>query len=1787
MKIIDNRYKIDKIIYNDFFVEAYKVEDLWKNNNIKFMKIYDHNIQGELIDYFIKNQIKLSNIKHKNILHSEEFNIVSTIDTKSTNMIMYYSISEYVDYNPLSKKNRTLNVKEKIKILLDTILAIDFLHFRGFTYKFLNPYQIAITEEKTVKLQNIATIIEKSLANEYNEFERRFLSPDFIANNKNEDKAIDYYSLARIIEYLFLQDLNTINQIIQNYNGDKSIEFFKDIIKKLESKSSKVEKINLIKLVDKLIDYFNIDYTYDLIKERDALFLENKIVGREKEISTILKLDKNVSKNYNISNIVMINGEYGIGKTRFLREVSHRLKLKNRNIYSIKIKQKKDNDMIDIGALLRQSMQDTPNDLKEKYRKEFSSILPELRLQSDENKKLDVNKKSEKYRIYNRIANYFKDLSLSKTIYILLDDIQNSNDNFLTLIDYLINNMRTSNIIFICSYDEYAAQKRKNVKLRIDSWIKQLNPLQIKLHKLDLEEIGEIIKNIIGIAYVPLDLSSVLFKQSHGNPKHIEELINYLYNIGQLYMGKNGKWTLKMEDYSDIYIPTNIDATMLQQLNIVQEKYYEIIKVMSVFEDLLHKNILVKMLDIKKQELEEVLEELIRMKLIEEKLVDWGYSYSINNTELKKLIYFEIPESEKITLHKKAAKSIENFDGELFDSLFEELLYHLIKSKQKNKAIDIILSKVKKLENGCGSQARYLLDKAYNIVNRDSNSLIKLKILEKLVKIFMLKGELSEDNHYFKEYISLAEILNSDIHIFNYRRIMAEVYFQRGEIGLCKEQMLEIEKNIGYKNIPKVKLFLLNINAAVNIQEGKIEEARSYLEQAKETSEKLNVFEYMGTIYNRMGIVEVLSGNPNASIEYYEKSYEYFLKDKNIVESVKPINNLGNIYIEHLNNMERAIEYYETGMEITRKYGIKQAQMTFQINISELNIRQHKYNKALEYILEANKMALDLQDINGKIVCQGILGSIYLYIDNFTKAYECYRYIKLIFKESQITDMETSLYYYKFLGDFYLYMGKLDKALQQEKIAKSFAVKFNKREYYKSEFKIILISFFKNNKLNKIAVNRFIKEYKQTNYIEDIREAILILSILNIILGDEVYALRLLDEDKELKKKAENEFINKIRSFSIAFLTSGQESIDKLVSIEKDIKYNYCLGLKTMLNTGIGSKFLKQNKYKEAMKYFIEAMDNVYKCMIKIPDWDFKISFISSRNTDLIKNNIAITLNKYSGKKINILNIDKIKDSDGLKSYFNISNVIDIIGKEEFASIMQMYSYGEVLGIEDIGSLLSMLKDDYKYNLDLILNYLGKETFATKGFILEIDKDIEDYVVVSALNSSTIESVNKNILKISNMTKKGLLMNNDLDSSFKKIYGSCLDEDIRAVICIPINIKNISSKVNGERRKSNNNDENVRGYIYLETDKVFNKFNETTLNVIESILYLIYINLENNKLRLIATTDKLTGTFTRKYYEQVFKELIDNTKATDNGFALLILDLDKFKVINDTYGHRKGDNVLSQLGKTIKSNVRSTDIVARYGGEEFVVLLKDAGENEALMIAEKIRISVEKLRIKGLKTNITVSTGVSIFPNHSKFKEDLVEKADQALYYAKETGRNKVCLWNYKMEDAFDRVDKLAGVLTGSSEEDNKNILGMIDIIELIEEDMELEEKIYRFLARLLNIIDAETATIILLDKKGKEYYTRIKSDEKFIDTPYLNQKVIQRVIDNQKGEFLIDWDNLDNVDPISGIPNWTSIMAIPMIKKGKIKGVVYLSIPLKKREFDFESFNLSKNYAGIFASLL
>ena len=163
-------------------------------------------------------------------------------------------------------------------------------------------------------------------------------------------------------------------------------------------------------------------------------------------------------------------------------------------------------------------------------------------------------------------------------------------------------------------------------------------------------------------------------------------------------------------------------------------------------------------------------------------------------------------------------------------------------------------------------------------------------------------------------------------------------------------------------------------------------------------------------------------------------------------------------------------------------------------------------------------------------------------------------------------------------------------------------------------------------------------------------------------------------------------------------------------------------------------------------------------------------------------------------------------------------------------------------------------------------------------------------------------------------------------------------------------------------------------------------------------------------LRESNLRDAMTGLHNRRFLEEYVETLVASTQRRKSQMTILMLDLDYFKMVNDTYGHDAGDTVLKALAKVLTQSVRASDMTIRYGGEEFLIIMQDTGGDMADLAAEKIRAAVESLKVPltGTVLQKTISIGIAEFPKDSETFWQTVKYADVALYHAKETGRNRV-----------------------------------------------------------------------------------------------------------------------------------------------------------------------------------
>ncbi|MDH5781378.1 MAG: diguanylate cyclase, partial [Dehalococcoidia bacterium] len=238
-----------------------------------------------------------------------------------------------------------------------------------------------------------------------------------------------------------------------------------------------------------------------------------------------------------------------------------------------------------------------------------------------------------------------------------------------------------------------------------------------------------------------------------------------------------------------------------------------------------------------------------------------------------------------------------------------------------------------------------------------------------------------------------------------------------------------------------------------------------------------------------------------------------------------------------------------------------------------------------------------------------------------------------------------------------------------------------------------------------------------------------------------------------------------------------------------------------------------------------------------------------------------------------------------------------------------------------------------------------------------------------------------------------------------------LQQGIRSVVYLPLTIK----------------DECIGSLIVASHHPEV--FTAKQIKLLEQVALQIATPIENAQLYARAEQrsriDELTGLFNRRHFEERLKEEIGRHSRYGDVFSLLLLDLDNFKTYNDIYGHPAGDILLGQVGKIVKSSLRSGDQAFRYGGDEFAVILPRSAVDDAYVVAERVRVRIAReMEVKEI--SVTCSIGLASYPADGVISGELVTVADTALYYAKRTGGNRVYISSKILSEPLDNAGTLA-----------------------------------------------------------------------------------------------------------------------------------------------------------------
>jgi len=386
-----------------------------------------------------------------------------------------------------------------------------------------------------------------------------------------------------------------------------------------------------------------------------------------------------------------------------------------------------------------------------------------------------------------------------------------------------------------------------------------------------------------------------------------------------------------------------------------------------------------------------------------------------------------------------------------------------------------------------------------------------------------------------------------------------------------------------------------------------------------------------------------------------------------------------------------------------------------------------------------------------------------------------------------------------------------------------------------------------------------------------------------------------------------------------------------------------------------------------------------------------------------------------------------------------------------------------------------------------------------------------------------------------------------------------------------------------DKRSTDKNNNLIKGYVCFENPTV--KPVEEIIDGLSGVSGLLMNILESYRILMVASTDKLTGALNRKYMDMALEDRLEHARKSNSHFSVIMIDLDFFKHVNDTYGHLTGDDVLRDTSEIIRQNLRKDDILGRYGGEEFVVMLSDTGIDGAGDMAEKLRMAIFEAKILGDKRDITASFGAAVYPEHAEAIRELIDKADNALYVAKKTGRNKYEIWNTGMDDYTAVQNNKQDFFSGDNAKDATRVQALYKLMNITNLNMPLTEKLTDALNEIMNIAGATDVTIFMTDDNNN-IKDSIRVTLPTGGKPEHNDEIIKNVITTGNCTCLVDWDN-EKIDLSAGFSDWQSIIVTPALRNGELKGVLYAGVSVRTKEFKTDEISFIQNAAYLIASMI
>jgi diguanylate cyclase (GGDEF)-like protein len=1301
----------------------------------------------------------------------------------------------------------------------------------------------------------------------------------------------------------------------------------------------------------------------------------------------------------------------------------------------------------------------------------YSKLLNEITNYKNLQKSSILNFFSLNYINFNLIADFISDLSLINglipiTISLMQDPyyilqmlslqlkLFNIEQNFCNKIDHIISSKQkldisqlkvllidlfesinlSGNLVLIVSKYDLATSIHKNLIFSILSSLNNPVLTIINSHKLTLNKKDKLNYHIKNIAH-PLITGDIvkrfnnILTLSFGiNENLIKKKIKDYYHFIYLF----AKSDLNLDDFFSSYRYT---SEYIQDLTSKFEKGKDrssilsssLISFLNFFIPPYKKSFLIQWLNAtlsgKIDKINRYAEKLLNTLLKKE------YIYFIDNEHFivsNTISYYYARRIKKPSL----TKNINNL------KLAEEIYlnnYSILKEAEKNMLFEILIE-LKEYEKIKVLLYRTFIESSYNNYNlADRQS--RYQFLVKYIDMKKLEKSTLTGFHLDKAKLN---ILNLPEYLFDIMLITCAYYFEKENISLTINTLnLVSDRN---RQNRFAKYYILS---RIQMRKKDINGFNKSLQNLKNIGKKINTQEELFLIeiqilnfLHMQNKYQLLSKKSDQIIEKYLD-----LQELNYYEAIILTQSLiyKGEYMRWLKNYDEYKRYNEQAQFYAIKYGlwelavlstnhifvyyyVKNDRKNQFIHIKKaIKIMEDNYiiemmptiynnyaaimpdvKSKIRYYLKSFQIATTLQDAKSIFILLHNL-SFYLKPINMEKLLE--KHNNFIF-DYEIADIETNLNFLLSIEGVmltYFYLDKLDKLNSYfaliDKLDDSFKKDDESYKFYKIIKSLILlfkygfsdelfnnltdglssIFSYKNYQIDIFVLNFIfssLKDQKEQYFHLILKSISQNIHRINKVTSKSIdFLLEVLQkrDDKEFLKNIDLSQIEKIPLLDIPVLDGLYNLVKSIIYKEYNDKkaIHYLANFLFFINKNIS--YFKNKECLELTPYFYLLQFipyDLYGYIEKINKGkNFSLEFEDEkRNTkyyEILKNLTKFVERTQIDKeqlKFEIFNSISVQESDTID---NLS--IAIMSELYFDRVIFLKSYKNEQHEDAIEQIFSYISDNSLY-------FENEGIYLDNSFILNTDKPV---IANFPLNLMDIKVKSALLMPVFELNKFVSIMTGPYDKRAKKFSFNSKPEY----------------------------------WLYLDKKNIIKEnFNEDFLDFLE--LFLSYFFTTKNEQNEFLK-DHLTGFYLKEIFYKKVSEIISLQKQREeennSGIGFLFLDLDNFKTVNDSFGHQKGNEILNSFANIVKQNVRKHDLIGRYGGDEFIVALIDISRQNAILVAEKLKKKVGDARLISSPKALTVSIGISYYPDDGQWLEELIQIADKRMYAAKQKGKNQIC----------------------------------------------------------------------------------------------------------------------------------------------------------------------------------